>query len=190
MSRMFAGLAVLLGAVSGFLLTFSAENHTYNLTLTESAGDYIVEKPKDGNGNPITYYEIDFDFRTTFNVTNRTGVSMDFMIDAGPNDVKCRVNFLAQPGKGRCDSETLTIADGATGTLVVGAADMFFWQYSWMNGRPRFPADVKIAKTGDTLKSKDPDLELEREPFTSLDIALMISTLLSALAAYQLRRRN
>lgn len=189
MSRMFAGLAVFLGAVSALLLTLGASDHTYNLSLNSSAGNYTVDK-KDGSGNAVEYFEIDFGRTTTFNVTNRTGVPMDFMIDAGPNNAKCRVDFRGYKGKGRCDSVTLSIADGQAGKIEAGAADMpFFWNYSWAFGHPRFAADVKIAKSGDQLKRVDPDLELERDAFTSFDILVMISTLLSALLAWLTRRR-
>jgi hypothetical protein len=189
MSRAFAAVAALLGLFGAInLMSIGPSDHAYTIVLTGSDGRYDAVKP--------ALIEIDFGHTTTFTVRNDAIDDLDFLFDAGPNNRKCRVTFTPnEPGK--CETPKLPVSKrGGTVTFTATAKDMSDWDYSWIKVKPldaawpRFRSDVKIARTGETPKAVDPDLELERGFRLLTQILLVTAALVSALVAWLTRRKN
>jgi hypothetical protein len=186
MSRALAAVAAVLGLAGISLMSLGAKPHDHTITLTGSAGNYDAAKD-----DPI---EIDYGYQTAFTIQNNADVDLDFVFDAGPNNKRCRVNFTP-PGP-KCESAKITVPRGQSRPLLAEAKPMEATAYSYVKfpildrAWPRFESDIKIAPVGQNLKKVDPDLELERDPPTILQLVALLGTVLAAFGAWFTRRRT
>lgn len=186
MSKVFAAVAVLLGLSAVSLLSIGASPHAHTITFTDGSGGYSVAKDE--------VLEIDYAFTTTFTVQNNSSDDLDFILDAGPNGRKCRVDFT--PAGTKCDSALLTIAKGQARTFTATAKHMGTTDYSYVKfpilkrAWPWFVSDVLVAKSGERPKKIDPDLEIERDPPGVIKGLAILGSLLAGLTAWFTRRRT
>ena len=175
---------VLLFALAGGLLTSSAAFKTERIIISGNASPFFALKPDMRFGQR---FEIDYDYQTTFEITNNANQPVLFQIDGSPNGEPCRIRF-DDPGTRICQSKVITIPnDGSVTKLFASAESMWPQDYYWdFMGGPLYPSDVKIGAVGGILVPVDPDLEVERD-YSSFSLAAALIAFLSLGAAWRWR---